>query len=98
VSKFKTKEAPEKEKTKENTAEPTKQQAIVIQSKTPQQMTYNVIDDLAKLRITFPFMEVVKIPQQRENILKILDDSNTRIEGVVMNSRNNKIFINETKG
>jgi hypothetical protein len=50
-------------------------------------MTYNVIDDLSKLGITFPFMEVVKIPQQRENILKILDDSNTRIEGVVMNSK-----------
>jgi len=37
-------------------------------------MTYNVIDDLTKLRITLPFMEVVKIPQQRENILKIIDE------------------------
>jgi len=41
-------------------------------------MSYNLIDDLAKLIITFPFMEAVKIPQQRENILKILDYSNTR--------------------
>jgi hypothetical protein len=32
-------------------------------------------------------MEVVKIPQQRENILKILDDTNSRIEAVVMNTR-----------
>jgi len=32
-------------------------------------------------------MEVVKIPQQRENILKILDVTNSRIEIVVMNTR-----------
>jgi hypothetical protein len=50
-------------------------------------MTYNVIDNLTKLRITFPFMEVVKIPQQRENILNILDEPSTRIEAVVTNSR-----------
>jgi hypothetical protein len=87
VNKFKTKEAPEKEKVKTNIAEPTKQQTIASQEKTPLQMNYNLIDDLAKLIITFPFMEVVKIPQQRENILKILDDSNTRIEVVVMNTR-----------
>jgi hypothetical protein len=34
------------------------------------QMTYNVVEDLSKLRITLPFTEVVKIPQQRENILR----------------------------
>jgi hypothetical protein len=28
------------------------------------QMTYNVMEDLSKLRITLHFMEVVKIPQQ----------------------------------
>jgi hypothetical protein len=50
-------------------------------------MTYNEIDDLAKLIIILPFMGVVKIPQQMENILKVLDDSNTRIECVFMNSR-----------
>jgi hypothetical protein len=38
------------------------------------QMKYNVVEDLSKLRITLPFTEVVKIPQQRENILKLLDD------------------------
>jgi hypothetical protein len=38
------------------------------------QMTYNVVEDLSKLRITLPFTEVVKIPHQRENILKLLDD------------------------
>jgi len=48
-------------------------------------MTCNVIDDLNKLRITFPFMEVVKILQQRENILKILDEASNRIEVVVTN-------------
>jgi hypothetical protein len=50
-------------------------------------MTYNVIDDLTKLRITLPFMEVVKIPQQRENILKILDEPSNRIEVVVENPK-----------
>jgi ribonuclease HI len=47
------------------------------------QMTYNVVEDLSKLRITFPFTEVVKIPQQRENILKLLDDPSEREEVVV---------------
>jgi len=50
-------------------------------------MTYNVIDDLTKLRITLIFMEVVKIPQQRENILKILDEPSNRIEVVVVNPK-----------
>jgi hypothetical protein len=38
------------------------------------QMTYNVVKYLSKLRITLPFIEVVKIPQKRENILKLLND------------------------
>jgi hypothetical protein len=50
-------------------------------------MNYNVVDELTKLQITFPFMVVVKIPQQREKLLKILDDANPRIEVVVMNTR-----------
>jgi len=41
-------------------------------------MTYNVIDDFTKLRINLPkFMEVVKI----------LDELNTRMEVVVTNPR-----------
>jgi hypothetical protein len=47
------------------------------------QMTYNVIEDLCKLRITLPFMEVVNIPQQRENILKLLVDPYEREKFVV---------------
>jgi hypothetical protein len=50
-------------------------------------MTYNIIDDISKIKITLPFMEVVKIPQQRENLLKILDDAYTRMEVEVINSR-----------
>jgi hypothetical protein len=50
-------------------------------------MNYNLVYELAKLMITLPFMEVFKIPQQRENLLKILDDTNSRIEAVVMNTR-----------
>jgi hypothetical protein len=53
-------------------------------------MNYNLVDELAKLRITLPFMEVFKIPQQRENLLKILDDTNSRIKATVMNTRQQK--------
>jgi hypothetical protein len=47
------------------------------------QMTYNVMEDLSKLRITFPFIEVVKIPQERQKKLKLLDDPFEREEVVV---------------
>jgi hypothetical protein len=49
----------------------------------PTQMKYNVVEDLSKLRITLPFTEVVKIPQQRENILRLLDDPYEKEEVVV---------------
>jgi hypothetical protein len=62
-------------------------------------MTYNVIDDLAKLKITLPFMEVVKIPQQRENMFKILDDSSPRIEVFYHEFKaTTKCFISQAKG
>jgi hypothetical protein len=48
-------------------------------------MTYNVIDDLSKLIITLPFMEVVKISQKRENLLRIIDDFDTRMDVAVLN-------------
>jgi len=47
------------------------------------QMTYNVLEELSKLRIALTFIEVVKIPQQRENILKLLDGPYEREEIVV---------------
>jgi len=50
-------------------------------------MTYNVVDDVTKLRITLPFMEVIKIPQHKENIIKILDETNNIIEDIVSNPR-----------
>jgi hypothetical protein len=46
-------------------------------------MTYNIIDDLTKLQITLPFLEVVKIPQQKEILLKVLENGDkpaTRVE------------------
>jgi hypothetical protein len=46
-----------------------------------------VIDDLSKLRISFPFMEVVKISQQSEFFLRILDDFDTRMELAVTNTK-----------
>jgi hypothetical protein len=47
------------------------------------QMTYIVVEDLSKIRITPPFTEVVKIPQQNGNILRLLDDPSEKEEGVV---------------
>jgi hypothetical protein len=35
-------------------------------------MTYNVVEELSKLRIILPFSEVVKIPQQRELFFEII--------------------------
>ena len=55
------------------------------------QMTYNVVEDLSKLRITLPFTEMVKIPQQRENILKLLDDPYERAEVVVTSAKQSQI-------
>jgi hypothetical protein len=53
----------------------------------PPQMKYNVVEDLSKLRITLPFTDVVKIPQQRENILRLLDDPSGRMEVVVISTK-----------
>jgi hypothetical protein len=75
VNKSKTREQPKKEKTKSNALETSKQQLVVNQTKTPLQMNYNMVDEIAKLIITLPFVEVVKIPQQRENILNKLVDT-----------------------
>jgi hypothetical protein len=46
-------------------------------------MTYNVVEDLSKLRITIPFTKVVKTPQKRENIMGLLDDPSKKEEIVV---------------
>jgi hypothetical protein len=45
-------------------------------------MTYNIIDDLTKLHIILPFLHVVKIPQQKENILKVLENEDKPAIGV----------------
>jgi len=65
ANRFKIKEIveKEKEKMKPNFAEMSKKQTSANQIKNSPQMTYNAIDDLTKLRIMLPYMEVVKIPQ-----------------------------------
>jgi hypothetical protein len=50
-------------------------------------MTYNGVEDFSKRRINLPFTEVLKIPQQKENILKLLDDPYERGEVVVTNPK-----------
>jgi len=45
-------------------------------------------EQLTKLQITLPFLEVVKIPQQKDNLLKVLgneDKHDTRVEACFMN-------------
>jgi hypothetical protein len=61
-------------------------------------MKYNIIYDLSKLRITFPFMEVVKIPQQRKNILKFFDEPIHRMEVTASGSRQQPSNLNRMKG
>jgi hypothetical protein len=87
VNKSKTREQSKKEKTKYNALETSKQQPIVNQTKTPLQMNYNMVDELPKFIITLPSMEVVKIPQQRENILKKFDDTDLRIEATMITTK-----------
>jgi hypothetical protein len=75
----------EKEKASENVSNEkvkarTTRQPVMTSST---QMTYNVVDDLIKLRINLSFTEVMKIPQQRKNTLKFLDDPSKRTEAVV---------------
>jgi len=53
----------------------------------PTQMKYNVVEDLSKLRITPPFTKVVNIPQQRENILRLLYDLSGKMEDVVISPK-----------
>jgi hypothetical protein len=47
------------------------------------EMTYIVVEDLSKLSIIVPFTEVVKISQQRENIMRLLDDLSEKVEVIV---------------
>jgi hypothetical protein len=50
-------------------------------------MKYNIVEDLSKLRITLSFIEVVKTPQKRENILRLLDDPFGIMEVVVISPK-----------
>jgi hypothetical protein len=81
----------QKEKEKEKTSEKVSNEKVTDGNGTKRkhlvsnstQMMYNVVEDLSKLRINFPFTEVVKIPQQRQNILKLFDDPSERDEAVI---------------
>ena len=44
----------------------------------PSTMTYNIVDHLHKMQVTFPIMEVMKTPQQKENLFKSLEDENPK--------------------
>jgi hypothetical protein len=61
-----------------------KKQHLMLKSP---QMKYNVVEDLSKLRITLPFIEVVKIPQKRKNILRLLDNPYGRMEDVFISPK-----------
>lgn len=37
-------------------------------------MFYDIVDHIHKMKVMFPIMEVMKIPQQKENLIKILED------------------------
>jgi hypothetical protein len=85
----------QKEKEKEKTSEKVLNEKVIDENGTKRkhlasnstQMTYNVMEDLSKLRINFPITEVVKIPQQRHNILKLFDDPYERDEAIVTSTK-----------
>jgi hypothetical protein len=74
-----------------------KNQFVVNQSNNPPQMIYNVIYEISKLENIFPFMEVVKIPQQRKIFLKFLDEAIHIMEVVASGSRKQKSNLNRTE-
>jgi hypothetical protein len=41
-------------------------------------MSYNIADHLHRMQVTLPIMEVMKIPQQKENFFKALEDENPK--------------------
>lgn len=53
-----------------NVVNPSKSQNV---ANTQIQMAYDVVDDLRKVQITLPFLEVAKIPQQRQNLPRLLN-------------------------
>jgi hypothetical protein len=96
VNKSKNKESSEKDNEKEKEKENDKSKTVNIEAKkqktmlNPLRMMYNVVDGLRKLIITPPFTKVVKIPQQRGNILKLLEEPARRIEAIIANSKHNQ--------
>jgi hypothetical protein len=53
-------------------------------------MDYNIVDDLTKLNITLPFLEVVEIPQKKENIVKVLNNEHkhdSKVYAIFMNDQ-----------
>lgn len=53
-------------------------------------MSYNVFNHLHKMEVTLLIMEVMKIPQEKENIFKFLEEENlkeNKIEAVVMTQK-----------
>jgi hypothetical protein len=81
----------QKEKEKEKTNEKVSNEKVRDGSGTKRkqlssnstQMTYNVMEGLSKLRTTLYFIELVKIPQQRQNILKLFNDPSERDKVVI---------------
>jgi len=69
-----------------------KQQLVANHTKTLQPIPYNIMDNILILIITLPFMEVFKVPQQRENLLKILDVADTKMDVTVINSKQQQSY------
>jgi hypothetical protein len=89
VNKAKNKNDSEKEKDKDK-------EKVNEKKANPTQMKYNVVEDLSKLRITLAFTKVVKIPQQREKNLRLLDDPSGKMEDVdisLKQSQNTSIIM-----
>ena len=60
---------------------------IVYEFRNSSSMSYNILDHLQKMKVALPIMGSIKIPQQKENLFKDLEDECPRgkhIEATVM--------------
>ena len=49
-----------------------------ILSRTEQQMNYEIVEDLKKIKANVPLFEMCKVPQQKERLLRALEESDEK--------------------
>lgn len=63
---------------------------VLVRVQNSSTMSYNIVNHLHKMQVTFPIMEVMKIPQQKDNLFKSFEDENLKekwIEPTIMTQK-----------